>query len=392
MANYVKIGMETAFGTEAGTVTGVLVTGVNDTVDRGTLIEETTSDYLARSAYGGALQPSGSIDANLRALQGEDFIYALMGIQTTLGTTRTYTFGTSKSMSIKVGEDTSEQSEITYTGCGVTSMDFTFEAKDFIKTSINWMAKDLEDTSSAFDSAVTYINEQPIVFYRAYITLDGDTTIGIKSLSMTVDRGLDSDQFVLGSFKRYRLASTSQSSVTGSLTFTENEFDSMLKAMFGSSTATIVPANNVLGGGSMVIECQTVDGVSNITFTCPVSVYNNVNRSSSGKTEIEKTVDYTVINELGSPFSIAITDDTTVPVSITSITATNTYLSVACSAVVVGSPTSYLWNFGDGEVSDEVAPTHVYASADTYTITLTIDKMDSASDTDTTSVTVAAEP
>lgn len=394
MANYVKVGLESAFGTPASSTAGILVTGVSDTVDRGSMIEETISDYLPRSAYGGALQPSGTIEANLRALQCENLISALMGSVATVGSTRTYTFGEPDSFTLKLGEDTSAQKEITYTGCGVTSADFAFETKDFMKTTFNWIAKDISNTTSGFDTSVDYTNEQPIVFYRAYITIGGDSTIGIKSLSMTVDRGLDTDQFVLGSFKRYRLAMTSQTSVTGSVTFTENEFDELLKAMFGESTNLTIPDDNQLGTGSMIVECQTVDGSTTFVITCPISIYNNVSRNFSGKTEVEKTVDYTVISDPDTPFSIAITDNTVTPIAITSITPTpasgTAPLEVSFAAVVTGDPTYYKWEFGDGEVSYEVAPTHTFDTADTYTVTLTIDKMDADSDSDTTTVTVSS--
>lgn len=393
MANYVKVGLEGTFGTPAASTSGILVTGVSDTTDRGSMIEETISDYLPRSAYGGALQPSGTIDANLRALQCENLIHALMGTQSIAGTTRTYTFGEPDSFTLKLGEDTSAKKEFTYTGCGISSADFAFETKDFTKITFNWIAKDVSNTSSGFDVAVSYTNEQPIVFYRAYVTIAGDSSIGIKSLSMSIDRGLDTEQFVLGSFKRYRLAMTSQTSVTGSVTFTENEFDELMKAMFGDSTNLTIPDNNQLGTGSMVIECRTVDGNSTFVITCPISIYNNVSRNLSGKTEVEKTVDYTVISDPDTPFSIAITDNTITPIAITSITPTpasgTSPLTVSFAAVVTGDPTYYKWSFGDGEVSYETAPSHTFDSAGTYTVTLTIDKMDVESESDTVSVVVS---
>jgi len=392
MANYVKVGIESAFGSVSSEFTGLLVTSVNDTVERGQMIEETISDYLPRSAYGGALQPSGSIEAILRAVQCENLISSLMGSYTTLGSTRTYTFGEPDSFSLKIGEDSSEQKEITYIGCGISSVDLAFEAKDFVKATFNWIGKDVQNTTSGF-AEPTYTNEQPIVFYRATVTIDGDSSIGIKSLSMNIDRGLDTDQFVLGSFKRYRLARTSQTSTSGSLTFTENEFDEMLKAMFGEATNLTIPANNQLGTGSMIIECLTVDGSSALTITCPIAIYNNVSRSFSGKTEIEKTVDYTIISDPDTPFSIAITTVSSDTLGITSITPTPSSgsdpLTVSFEADVTGDPTYFKWDFDDGEVSYEESPTHVFSGADTYTVTLTIDKMGADRVSDTTSITVS---
>lgn len=37
---------------------------------------------------------------------------------------------------------------------------------------------------------------------------------------------------------------------------------------------------------------------------------------------------------------------------------------------------SYLWDFGDGETSDEANPTHVYVQPGTYTVSVTITRQD----------------
>ena len=53
-----------------------------------------------------------------------------------------------------------------------------------------------------------------------------------------------------------------------------------------------------------------------------------------------------------------------------------------------GTIVSYLWDFGDGNTSNETNPTHEYATADTYTVTLTVTDDDGATDTETTEITV----
>lgn len=50
--------------------------------------------------------------------------------------------------------------------------------------------------------------------------------------------------------------------------------------------------------------------------------------------------------------------------------AITTENEITFTATVTGSPYYYLWNFGDGSVSEAQAPTHTYATADTYVVTL----------------------
>ena len=54
--------------------------------------------------------------------------------------------------------------------------------------------------------------------------------------------------------------------------------------------------------------------------------------------------------------------------------------------------TSYLWDFGDGETSTEQNPTHTYASAGDYTVTLTVDVNNTCNSNKQNTITVYAMP
>ncbi len=70
--------------------------------------------------------------------------------------------------------------------------------------------------------------------------------------------------------------------------------------------------------------------------------------------------------------------------TISQLTATFTNTSTDSDGTIV----SRYWDFGDGDTSPEENPVHTYASAGTYTVSLTVTDNDSASDTITQSVTV----
>jgi PKD repeat protein len=71
--------------------------------------------------------------------------------------------------------------------------------------------------------------------------------------------------------------------------------------------------------------------------------------------------------------------------------APQTNVAVAFTDTSTGGPTIWQWTFGDGGTSTLRNPTHTYAVAGTYTITLTATNAGGSSQT-TQSVTVAAPP
>ncbi|HXH28108.1 MAG TPA: PKD domain-containing protein, partial [Candidatus Polarisedimenticolia bacterium] len=55
-----------------------------------------------------------------------------------------------------------------------------------------------------------------------------------------------------------------------------------------------------------------------------------------------------------------------------------------------GGIAAYAWAFGDGAVSDQQNPTHVYAAGGTYAATLTVTDSDLATGTSVVTITVGA--
>jgi len=64
--------------------------------------------------------------------------------------------------------------------------------------------------------------------------------------------------------------------------------------------------------------------------------------------------------------------------------------TVSFSDMSTGSPTTWSWDFGDGNTSDEHNPTHVFDSAGAFTVSLTVSN-DAGSDTATSGITVLPE-
>jgi PKD repeat protein len=88
------------------------------------------------------------------------------------------------------------------------------------------------------------------------------------------------------------------------------------------------------------------------------------------------------ISPVATP-SIATPSVTTSPIATftASTTSGDAPLTVAFTDTSTGSPTSWAWNFGDGAVSTNQSPTHIFETAGTFTITLTASNVNGGNST-----------
>jgi len=198
-----------------------------------------------------------------------------------------------------------------------------------------------------------------------------------------------------------------------------------LKAYTGSGT-TSVPLTITVGDFTATAP-QAANAAPTALFTfTPTNLTVAVDASASsdsdgtiasyawdfgdGATGTGKTATHVYATQGTYPVKLTVTDDggasasTTTPVTVTapavnqpptaSFTTTPTYLSIVADASGSsdsdGAVVSYAWDYGDGTTGTGKTPSHTYATAGTYTVTLTVTDDLGATGSTTNSVTVAA--
>jgi len=118
---------------------------------------------------------------------------------------------------------------------------------------------------------------------------------------------------------------------------------------------------------------------------------NEINPKHDYKTAATYTVKLTVTNTGGSSSKSKFVTLAGGPPVVPSFTFVSNALTVIFTDTSTGSPTSWLWNFGDNSTDTSKNPQHVYARAGTYTVKLTASNAGSSAST-TQFVTVGTVP
>jgi PKD repeat protein len=140
--------------------------------------------------------------------------------------------------------------------------------------------------------------------------------------------------------------------------------------------------------------------VTNVPLSANVAAgtyYLKINGTGSGDPLTNGYSNYASVGNYVLTGSIPATNENQAPVAVANAAPTSgvaplpVNFSSAGSADADGSITSYSWSFGDGTFSSEANPTHVYASAGTYSAILTVtDSGNLSSSSNPVSITVSA--
>jgi len=304
LERYVKIGVEASYGTGA-TTAGVLATSVRDSPDRGVLFDETIDDFLPKKAYGGPLKLAGSLEGNFRPDQMAPLLEAIFGIKTaqTVPNRDEYTLGIPKSLELEIGEETGTtlNRHTDYVGVGVKEISFSGEAKDFLKFTSEWIAKNFSDGSFA---APTYIAEDPVVVYNTVLKIDSAAIAEVKAFEFKLARPYDEDNYVIDSYTLHGLMLSGLAELTGTITFTELEYDEFERANYGAVSNTAIDANNTIDEFALSIHCTDMAGVDKFKIDLPITVMTDSTRSISGRDSIEKSVNFKVTSSANIMFTV----------------------------------------------------------------------------------------
>ena len=131
--------------------------------------------------------------------------------------------------------------------------------------------------------------------------------------------------------------------------------------------------DNSTGSGVSPTHAYTAAG----TFTVSLTVTNTSGLSATGSTTATIVAQPPVANA-GGPYS------------------SNIGLAIAFNGVASSDPQgqalTYAWSFGDGAMGTGVNPTHVYTTAGTFTVSLTVTNVSGLTATANTTATITAQP
>jgi hypothetical protein len=282
--------METGeYGTGGGAPTdsteAIHMTDASYSDKRNPMIEQAMDAYIAPRADVGALDVTLSLEGKFRPVAHTNLLQAVHGGMAG----SVYTIDAAVPAVVQLGEKVGLVTRSrNYYGVGINKVDFSFTTKEYVGVTYDGFAS--EAVEATYDAALTYSAETPLVFWRATLS-NGTNPIIAKEATLSIDRALDDSQYVLGSFKRYRLTQTDLTSITGSLTLTEDQIDQIKLAQYGSTTGTAVPANNALGTETITFTCLKTDGTAGCVFTVPV-IYDSFDFKASKVSELGKTVNF----------------------------------------------------------------------------------------------------
>lgn len=274
-----RVGLESTFGTAATSFTPVRVRSVEPTFDQQPIYDETIEDFVPATAVPGPLALSLRAELAARPNQITEILAALMGSHDVKGDVAPYTWtfelADPKSLTVEVGDPSTAWQ---FVGVGISSAEFTFEAREVVTLSLDMIAKSFSETTTP--TSLDYSTEQPFVFHEAALYVDGSKVAGCRSVSVSIDRALADDAFVLDDRTLYALHG-GVTNISGRLRLWETEI-----AQFRKVAKTT-------GWDQVDLQITAVRGTDyELTLSMPVTIYQSGSFSLSGRDPVDREIEY----------------------------------------------------------------------------------------------------
>ena len=299
---YVRAKMQTSFDSAASMTgaAGISVTNFSDNIDRSVEYVYEIGNRMPASYHAGANKISGKMRGVLRPVQLHPILASVFGYPSSMGTVSApYAINTPQPITIDYGVDTASANEQRrFIGCGVTKFTLTCETGQFVRWDADWIGRNVV-TSSAFDTGdFTYNAEDPLTFQKATVSVDGALS-KVSGLTLTIDRKLSTDSFEIGSNYLKGLSENVGVTISGTLTFTEDEYLEFIRMMFGDDSRTSLTTNEVYGDnsgdGDLVITMKDTADVTKSTITLGI-IYTGGTQTIEKRNSVKKTVNFTAVS------------------------------------------------------------------------------------------------
>lgn len=316
-------GPETVYGDGATGETWykIRATGIGDPVNRNPAFEEALDISVPTYAVGGPYNVNGTVDALLRFGGFEPLFGSLLGAS---NGGKYYLTDTPQSYAFLIGDDQASVggvqtgAQTSYYGCGISSMEFTFAVREFVRVRMTWIGQKAQAaTTGAFVEPEWYVSpttDNAAVYYNAVIKVDG-TPLTAKNVTLRIDRKFDTDYHYIGSPLLQGLYMNGQTELGGSMTLGSGEWTTLKNVMTGGNESAITtPTTNITAVGTdslneldtapMEIDLFDKNGVAVGRFVAGTCVFSESNRSVTGRNQWDKTVNYRIIVPTSTDFYI----------------------------------------------------------------------------------------
>ena len=292
---YLKLGLESSFGAGDAILQAVRATEFSISVDHNVIYLEDFETFNPYDAEYGTISIGDSF--TMYAIKGQinDVLEALFGTETYDGE-YSYSLSVPKSLQVEVG--TEDNVAYNLKGVLLTSVELSFDVKDVMKFTGNYIAKSIEEVTF---SAATPSAGRPYIIWNTSISVGG-TTLKAKEFSMTINRGIDEDNYVIGS--RYLDGiSVGSTEVSGSVTLEASQVAELKRALFGSTTATSPQDTPTMA--NIQIVAKTSDGADTMTIDIPAAIYPKGTLGVTAKEPLSKSFDWRLI---GDDITVTVTE------------------------------------------------------------------------------------